>query len=160
LLPFSSHGFGPGLLFLLWTAISFSLLVVTGGPLYLYFRKRELHTTGTVILTVVFIASTITRAYSLVQPALISAGNKSKVQWYVNDLESQGFNVEYLPSYGGKVFATFVDSYAEIISKAKEFNASTVRVYGGVPTFFMFFVPSYIMIQVSGNGIYRLGIDW
>ena len=80
-----TYGFGPGLLFLLWTAISFSLLVVTGGPLYLYFRRKELHTTGTAILTVVFIASTITLANSLVQPALISAGNKSKVQSYIDD---------------------------------------------------------------------------
>ena len=125
----------------------------------MYFRKNELHKTGTVALTVVFLASTIFLANSLVQPAIISAANKSKVQWYIDDLESQGFNVKYRPSYGGKVFATQVDSYSEIISKAREFNA-TVWVLGGVPTFFMFFVPSYIVIQVSGNGTYRFGIAW
>ena len=156
----STYGFGPGLLFLLWTTISFSLLVATGGPLYLYFRKRESHTTGIVVLTVVFLASTIFLANSLVQPAIVSAVNKSKVQWYVDDLESQGFNVEYLPSYGGKVFAIDVDSYPEAISLAKEFNTSTIWVLGGVPTYFMFFVPSNIIIQFSGNVTYRLGIAW
>jgi hypothetical protein len=53
-----------------------------------------------------------------------------------------------------------VSSYAEIINLAREFNASTVTVLGGVPTFFVFFVPSSIIIQVSGNGTYRFGIAW
>jgi hypothetical protein len=75
-------------------------------------------------------------------------------------LKSEGFNVEYLPSYGGKVFAEDVDSYPEIISIAREFNASTVTILDGVPSFFMFFVPSNIIIQVSGNATYRLGIVW
>jgi hypothetical protein len=58
------------------------------------------------------------------------------------------------------VFAMQVSSYAEIINLAREFNASTVTVLGGVPTFFVFFVPSSIIIQVSGNDTYRLGIVW
>jgi hypothetical protein len=77
--------YGPQIGFLLWMAISFLSLAATGGPLYLYFRKRELRRTGTVILTVVLLASTIFLANSLVQPAIISAANKSKVQWYIDD---------------------------------------------------------------------------
>jgi hypothetical protein len=158
--PRNLYGFGPAFRGLFWVAITFSLLVATGGPLYLYFTKRKLRKTGTVILTMVFLASTIFLAASLVQPAIVSTANKSKVQWYMDDLKSQGFNVEYLPSYGGKVFAIDVDSYPEAISLAKEFNTSTIWVYGGVPTYFMFFVPSNIIIQFSGNATYRFGIAW
>ena len=95
----------------------------------------------------------------MVQSAIISAANKSKVQWYVDDLKSQGLNVEYFPSCGGKVYAGQVNSYGEIISIAREFNA-TVWVYGGVPTYFMFFVPSNILLQVSGNRTYRFWVLW
>jgi hypothetical protein len=58
------------------------------------------------------------------------------------------------------VFALDVDSYAEAISIAREFNTSTIWVLGGVPTYFMFFVPSNIIIQFSGNGTYRFMIAW
>ena len=152
---------GPSLFLpLIWMAISFMLLLGIGVPLFLYFRKRELRRTGTVILTVVLLASTIFLANSLVQPAIISAANKSKVQWYIDDLKSQGFNVEYLPSYGGKVFATQVNSYSEIIGIASEFNA-TAKIYGGVPNYFIFFVPSNIIIQgTDGNRTYRYWASW
>jgi hypothetical protein len=149
------YGFGPAFWGLFWV-----LLVATGGPLYLYFTKRKLRKTGTVILTMVFLASTIFLAANLVQPAIVSATNKSKVQWYIDDLKSQGFNVEYQPNFGGKVFAVDVDSYAEVISIAREFNTSTIWVLGGVPTYFMFFVPSNIIIHFSGNVTYRFGIAW
>jgi hypothetical protein len=88
--PRNLYGFGPAFRGLFWVAITFSLLVATDGPLYLYLTKRELRKTGTVILTVVFLASTIFLATNLVQPAIVSAANKSMVQWYMNDLKSQG----------------------------------------------------------------------
>jgi hypothetical protein len=73
---------------------------------------------------------------------LASAERRAKVQWYVNDLQSQGFTVvdagQYYYRHGGG--ATQLTSYAEVAATAKSINCSTIYFRSGTPWNFIFFM--------------------
>ena len=108
-----------------------------------------------------FLAGTLILAIWLTPNAIISAENKSVVQWYLDDLKNRGFDAEYYAAYpynhGG---VTGVDSYENFTSLAKELNCTWVGVYGGAPYFFLFFFPSFTVFLINQHGQYLFYIRW
>jgi hypothetical protein len=109
---------------------------------------------------VIFITATIFLTVYLAPLVSVSAENKARVQWYIDDLESQGFNVEYSPIYPyGHWHVDYVYSYSNFTEIAKELDFETIYVHGGVPSFFQFFVPPYIDIVGTGKGYYMFKVN-
>jgi hypothetical protein len=149
--PHTDYG-NSGVMYYFAAGFSLLLLGATGVPLFLYVKKREVSRQAMRVM----LAATVLLAVVLAPNAYVSAVNKSMTQWYVSDLQNQGFNVEYSPSYPyGHWGVNYVDSYAELTSVARDINCSTVHVYGGVPTYFVFFVhPVEIVAANVGVGYY------
>ena len=134
------------------TGLSIVLLLATGGLLLFYIRKRESRVKSA--LTVVLLASTVLLAVFLTPNATASAENKSKIQLYIEDLESQGFNVEYsayepFHKFGGHIM---LPSYEDLTDTARVIEASLFHIHGGGPTYFMFFFDSGVKIWMYGEG--------
>ena len=92
---------------------------------------------------------------------IISLSNKARVQAYIDDLESQGFNTEYYPYYPyNQGSFSKVYSYENFTALCREFNVSWVGVYGGKPLSFVFFFPSDIRLLMSSQGQYMFGTSW
>lgn len=129
------------------------LLAITLRRLHEYFKRTTSPQKTTLLITVMFVVATIILAGIMAQNAYISAENKSKVQWYITDLESKGLSVSYLPYYCDEnPYSRVVtaDSYSEFINFAKTKASSPhVSVAGGVPSFFQFFVPAKIELITS-----------
>ena len=141
--------------------ISIFVLVVMGGRLYSYLKKNELSKRGAYVFTVVFSALSLVFVLVSTPYAITSFNNKAVVQWYIDDLKSQGFTVEYFAQYtynrGG---VTNVQSYSQFTSIAKEYNCTWVGVYGGAPSFFFLFFPSYTEFLINQYGQYVFAISW
>jgi hypothetical protein len=133
-------------------SVLFSLILVlgTGIPLFLYL-KRSSNRRGATILIAIFLTSTIILGVFLAPEIQASAERRAKVQWYVDDLRSQGFDVvdahQYAYRHGGG--AERLDSYAEVISTAKSINCTTIRVHCGTPWNFIFFMSDGLQITFS-----------
>jgi hypothetical protein len=146
--PHTDYG-NPGVMYYFAAGFSLLLLGATGVPMFLYVRKREISRHAIRVL----LAATVLLVVVLAPNAYFSAVNKSRAQWYISDLESQGFNVEYSPTYPyGHWSVNYVDSYSELTSVARDINCSTVYVYGGVPTYFVFFV-HHVEIVAAKEGV-------
>ncbi|MEJ2281393.1 MAG: hypothetical protein P8X97_05720 [Candidatus Bathyarchaeota archaeon] len=157
--PHQNYGV-PGLFYLLALISSIILLGATGYPLYLYFKRKKLHQNTIILFTVIFLLATIFLAINLAPLVSVSAKNKARVQWYINDLESQGFNVKYSSIYPyGHWHVDYIYSYSNFTAVAKELCFETIYVHAGVPSFFQFFVPPYIDIVGTGKGYYMYSID-
>jgi hypothetical protein len=132
---------------------SFSLLAVTGGPLFYGFRKRNIQVKQKKALLVVFLVASISLCAIMVPLLHSSAVNKARTQMYITELENQGFNVEYGEHYPyGHWHVEYVDSFSSLIKIAKDNECETVFVHGGVPSYFLFFVPPYIQIVAAQTG--------
>lgn len=142
-------------MFLIAAGCSLLLLAVTGIPLFRYLRKREFHKKSARALIAVFLVATILTVGFLASPVTMSMKYKSKMQWYIDDLKSQGFNVEYrgatslVGMRGGK---ESVSSYSEFVQTAKDIDSSVVWFYGGTPEYFVFFVDNSFEIIAHQEG--------
>lgn len=123
---------------------AFAITLVTAISISLYQRRRKFR-----ILTILAVLIILTAILTglLVYPAYASFQNKAKIQWYVNDLQEQGFNVEYYQRtpYEG-VATNRLDAYSAVASTARSINATSIRVIGGAPLWFVFFMPSGIEV--------------
>jgi len=118
--------------------------------LFLYLRKNEIRLNGKRTLLII----TVLFASFLIFSATVSTINKSRVQWYIEDLKNQGFDVVYEPHYPyGHWGPTYVDTYSNLTSTARAINSSIIYVNGGVPSNFVFFVPSRIEIVAATVGV-------
>jgi hypothetical protein len=152
--PHQTYGV-PQILYVAAAFSSFLLLAVTGGPLYFYLKRRQLRKIDPFLFTALFLVATVFLASSLAQLASVSAMNKSKAQWYIDDLKKQGFNVEYSSHYPyGHWHVEYVSSYSNFTTIAREINCEKVRVCAGVPSYFLFYVPSEIELVAAGKGYY------
>lgn len=140
------------ILYLVAAGFSLLLLATTGIPLFLFVRKREIREKeALVFLGVFFIASVLLVSY-LVPLANVSGEYKSRRQWYIDDLERHGFDVEYSPDSCIVKSSEYIGSYSEIIRIAREINSSTIYFHGKVPTYFLFFVEPLVTLHVSSEG--------
>ena len=124
------------------------LILGTGIPLLLYLWKRNPSRTGAPILIAIFLASTVLLVGFLAPDVRASAEMRAKMQWYTNDLQSQGFTVvdagQYSYHHGGGGQRLF--TYADVVSTAKSINCTTIYLHPGTPTNFMFFMGDEIQI--------------
>ena len=97
---------------------AFAVTLVAAISIILYQRRRKFS-----ILTIFAVLIILTAILTglLVSPAYASFQNKAKIQWYVNDLQEQGFNVAYYQRapYEG-VATNHLDSYSAVASTALE----------------------------------------
>ncbi len=131
--------------------LSLGLILGTGIPMLLYLWKRSPSQKSVKILTAVFLTSIILLVVLLTPNALASAERRTKVQWYIDDLRSQGFNVVDAHQYayhrggGGKTIA----SYLEYVNTAKILNSTTINVHCGTPTNFIFFMSDGLQLTFT-----------
>jgi len=136
--------------------ISFTLLLATGLPSFFYLRKRDIRIKGKILIPVVIITS------FLIFTAYSSYVNKMRLQGYIKDLENLGFTVQYVDYYTWGIWhPIWVATYSEFTTLAKNLNASTITVRGGVPSYFIFFFPRTIeiMFVLELRGTYVLRIN-
>lgn len=139
--PHCDYGFERALHIKLTMIFSFTLLLVTGIPSFLYLRKRQIDIRAKALMLIILIAV----ASSLVPRAYSSFLNKMRLQEYIKDLESLGFQVEYVDYLAYYHWTpTWVDTYSNFISTLKKHNATTVWVSAGVPYYFVFSFPQII----------------
>lgn len=141
----------PSLLVLLFSISSFLAAIF-------YFRRNIIHKRS---LLAVFATVTVILTIWLTPNIPVAMTNKSKVQWYIDDLRKQGFEVIYGTQYPynrGQV--TNVYSYSNFTSIAKELNCTYVLVYGGAPLEFVFFFPSETDFLINEHGQYLLCENW
>jgi len=134
---------------------SLMLFLATGLPLLLYLRKHEPKAKATSI----FLVATILLSVFIGLNASVSVVTKARIQWYMDDLQNQGFNVNYQPSYPyGQWHADQVYSYSNLTSIARSINCTTIYVDGGTPRNYIFFMPNEIVIvaAVAQKGYYIL----
>lgn len=136
--------------------LSVLLLAVTGVPLFRYLRRNESHKKRAIKLSAFFPAATIVTVSFLAPPALVSAKYKSTMQWYINDLKSQGFNVKYVGSTS--IITRYVpheaaSSYSEFILLARNNSIHGLWFYGEKPEYFIFFVSGSAEIVPDLQGI-------
>jgi hypothetical protein len=134
--------YSPGPMGPITELLAMVLILGTGIPMLLYLWKRTPHHTGSIILIAIFMTSTVLLAGLLAPNVAASAERRAKVQWYVNDLQSQGLIVvdagQYYYRHGGG--ATQLTSYAEVAATAKSINCSTIYFRSGTPWNFIFFM--------------------
>jgi hypothetical protein len=139
---YPSSNYSPGPRGPISQLLSLGLILGTGIPMLLYLWKRKPSQKSVKIITAIFLTSTILLVVLLTPNALASAERRAKVQWYVNDLQSQGFTVvdagQYYYRHGGG--ATQLTSYAEVAATAKSINCSTIYFRSGTPWNFIFFM--------------------
>ena len=134
--------YSPGPLGPITQLLSLGLILGTGIPMLLYLWKRSPSQKSVKVIIAIFLTSTILLVVLLTPNALASAERRAKVQWYVNDLQSQGLIVvdagQYYYRHGGG--ATQLASYAEVATTAKSINCSTIYFRSGTPWNFIFFM--------------------
>ena len=134
--------YSPGPMGPITEQLSMILILGTGIPLFLYLWKRSPRRTGSIILIAIFLTSTVLLVGFLAPNAEVSAERRAKVQWYADNLRSQGFNVvdggQYAYHHGGG--AEQVHSFAEVISTARSINCTTIYLHCGTPWNFIFFM--------------------
>jgi hypothetical protein len=141
-----------------FSAISFGGI---GWLLYSYLKEGEIRKKETILLFAGFLTVTFLLTSWLAPSAIVSASNMSNVQWCIEDLESQGFRVEYHAQYPyNRGPVSHVESYSDFTSLAKDLNCTYVLVYGGAPMFFMFDFPSNTVFLVNEHGQYLLNVSW
>lgn len=141
--------------------VSVLVLIVMGRVLYSYFGKNELGKRSTRVFATVFLIATFTLIVVFAPYVITSLNNKARVQWYIDDLKSQGFTVEYHAQYPyNRGPVSHVYSYENFTSLAKELNCTWVGVYGGAPSFFVFFFPSATNFLINEHGQYLLFLSW
>ena len=137
--------------------VSALFLLSVGLGLYRYLSKNEIRKKG----TFTFLVATVVLVSFLTWGALSSWENKSRVQWYIDDLKSQGFTVEYFAQYPynhGPVDHMY--SYENFTSYANEYNCTWVGVYGGAPNYFLFFFPSNTWFLINQHGQWLFTVSW
>jgi hypothetical protein len=138
----------PGPLGPLTELFSVVLILGTGIPMLLYLWKRNPSRVGGAILVAIFLASTVLLVGFLAPDVQVSAEMRAKMQWYTNDLRSQGFTVvdagQYSYHHGGAPQRLF--TYTEVVSTAKSINCTTIYLHPGTPTNFIFFMGDEIQI--------------
>jgi hypothetical protein len=151
----STHA-GSGITVLVGMGYSFLLLFLGGTPLLVYFAKNRVRRKEGIVLLMIFVAATISLAYYLAPFAQASTVNKARVRWYIDDLESEGFNVGYSSCilYVRGASNTMVESYDEIIEIARDSDAEGVTVHGGGEFYFLFFYDPGVEVSAlaQGNG--------
>jgi len=150
------HGNTPGVFFVIFS-ISFLLLLTTGGPLIYFIRKKEIHKKEMVSILSFLLIGSIILTIQLVPQSYVCAEQKSNLNWYIEDLKSQGFEVYYTPvSFSGMINPN-TNSYSEFVQSSKGINASAVTIYGGGQSYFIFFLNSRVSILANvGEGKYFL----
>jgi hypothetical protein len=149
---YAGGGYGMGVAWHLQWIIFWNLPVLGGFGLFFSFRKR-LRWKGTLLLLVI-VTFALTSWMTL--GAVASAENKAKVQWYIDDLKSQGFDVEVYvkhPSMGRAATITGVYSYSNFSAIAKDLNCTSLYVYTGTPISFAFFFSSNTWIMIMEHGL-------
>ncbi len=138
----------PGPLGPLTELFSVVLILGTGIPLLLYFWKRNPRRTSGAVLVAIFLASTVLLVGFLAPDVQVSAERRAEMQWYMDDLRSEGFTVvdagQYSYHHGGGPQRLF--TYAEVVSTAKSINCTTIYLHPGTPTNFLFFMGDEIQI--------------
>jgi hypothetical protein len=123
---------------------AFAVTLVAAITIVLYQRRRKF-SIRTIFAVLIILAAILTGL--LASPAYACVQNKAKTQWYINDLQTQGFNVVYHTRVPYEGAATnHLDSYSAVASTAGSINATSISVIGGAPLWFVFFVPSGIEI--------------
>ena len=133
-----------------------NVLVVGGGlALFLYFRNRRIRWNGTLTLMVILGITTILLSSSMALGAIASVENKAKLQWYIDDLRSQGFEVTNYVRYPyNHGLCHSVYSYSNFTSIARDLNCTYVLVCSGTPSSFMFFFSSNTALFINEHGQY------
>jgi hypothetical protein len=129
-------------------------LLFAGGLVLFRFLRKTLRWKGTLLLLVII---TFALTSWMILGAVASTENKAKVQWYIDDLKSQGFDVKVCvkhSSIGRIATITRVDSYSNFTAIAKDLNCRSVYVYIGTPTSFTFFFSSDTWIMIMEHGVY------
>ena len=150
---YAGGGYGMGVASHLQGIFFGNLLFLVGLGLFFPFRKR-LRWKGTLLLLVI-VTFALTSWMTL--GAAASAENKAEVQWYIDDLKSQGFDVEVYvkhPSMGRAATIIGVCSYSNFTAIAKDLNCTSVFVYTGTPISFTFFFSSNTWIMIMEHGLY------
>lgn len=146
--------------------LSLVLILGTGIPMLFYLWKKSPSRRSLIMLTAIFLTSTILLIAFLAPNVIASAEKRAKVQWYIDDLRSQGFNVvdahQYAYHHGGG--ATRIDSYSEYKNIAKNVSSQTIYVHCGTPTNFIFFMSdglqlTFIHTQNSTEYLYYAPYD-
>ena len=138
-----------------------SVPFLIGKRLYIYIGKIVLSKKRLRVFTAAFIAATLVLIVVLGPRVITSLSNKDRVQRYLDDLRSQGFDAEYYAQYPyNRGAVSHVYSYEDFTSLAKDLNCTWVGVYGGAPYFFLFFFPSSTFFLINQNGQYLFWITW
>jgi hypothetical protein len=148
----------PGLLVFVF---SVSLLIYIGKELYSFLSPKEFGKKDNLVFLSVFLVATLLFVIFTTPSVIMSFNNKAIVQWYIDDLKSQGFTVDYFAQYPynrGRV--EHPSSYEDFTSLAEELNCTWVGVYGGAPNYFLFFFPSSTCFLINQNGQYEFCITW
>lgn len=136
---------------------SIAVLAIIGAQLHSNLTKNETHRKEKSLL----IIATFVLFSLLTSSAVVSAVNKAKVQWYIDDLESQGFDVYCYDRYPyNRGAVSHVDSYENFTSLAKDLNCTYVLIYPGAPNYFLFVFPSDTAFLINELGQYLLFISW
>ena len=158
--------YSPGPMGPITELLAMVLILGTGIPMLLYLWKRTPHHTGSIILMAIFMTSTVLLAGLLAPNVAASAERRAKVQWYMDDLRSEGFTVvdagQYYYRHGGG--AHRLDSYADYTSTAKSINCTTIYIRCGTPTSFIFFMGDGLQMvfyspQISGEYLFYAPYD-
>jgi hypothetical protein len=137
------------------------VILFVGAGVFRHFREKELTRRGTQVFVAAFAVATLVFIIVAAPYVVISSNNRARVQWYIDDLRSQCFDVEYSAQYPyNRGDVSHVFSYENLTSIAKDLNCSWVGVYGGAPYYFIFFFPSTTDFLINQNGQYLLRISW
>lgn len=123
------------------------ILVLSTIPVMLYLWKR---TPGRKLLFAL-LATTLMLVTVLTPNVIVSAERRTRAQWYINDLTSQGFNVvdagsNYYRHGGG---GTRIENYSDVAPTAKAINCSSIQVRCGTPTSYLFFMGEGLQLVFS-----------
>ena len=141
--------------------LSLILVLATGIPMLLFLWRK---TPGRKLLLTLMVATIITVAI-LAPNAIVSADRRAKAQWYINDLQSEGFTVidagsNYYRHGGG---ATRLDNYSDVAPTARAINCSGIQVRCGTPTGFLFYMGDGLQLVFTApqpKGSYQYGGEY
>jgi hypothetical protein len=96
--------------------------------------------------------SSILLSNYLIQQTYVSESRISNLNWYIEDLESQEFIVDYTAQSSSAPINQNVNSYQEFLQKAKEINATIIYFHGGGMPNSIFFINPIISISTHVEG--------
>jgi hypothetical protein len=129
--------------------VSLATLFVTGIPLFYSLKSYEVRFYG----MFAFMFVTVLMGTFLGLSAYVTVTNKTNIQTFINNLNNEGFNAQYVPYYFAPQGNVQYPDYGTLLNIAKSNNVTAVYVHGGAPLSFIFFVPSRIEIEVTANNV-------